>query len=304
MKPRLFITGGSSLLALNWAVAVRDRYTVILGQHNRVTRLAGVQTRPMNLESAASAVSLLEDIQPNAVVHTAGITSVEKCESDTMLADHINVDIAENVAKACAALGVPMVHISTDHLFSGDHAFVDERAQVLPVNAYAKSKAKAEVRVLQAWPEALIVRTNFFGWGPSYRQSFSDAIINSLRAGQPMHMFQDVHFTPIIATELAQAAHDLIDTKAAGIFNVVGDDRISKYEFGLMVARQFNLDLRLIVPDLLANRTSLALRPLEMSLSNQKIHRHLGRSMGSVADHLRLLHAQETSGIAKEIGSL
>lgn len=304
MKPRLLITGGSGLLALNWALAMRDRYAVVLGQHEREVRLLDVKARRMNLESVDSITSVLEEIQPQLVVHAAGLTSVEKCESNEGLAQHVNVDLAENMAKACARLQLPLIHISTDHLFSGKHALVDEAAQVEPKNAYARTKAAAEVRVLDAWPDALVVRTNFYGWGPAYRQSFSDAIIKSLRAGKRLSLFQDVYYTPIIAGELARIAHDLVDVKATGICNVVGDDRLSKYDFGLNVAKRFNLNSELIAPALIVERTSLVQRPLDMSLSNKKVRTLLDRPLGGIADHLSLLCAQENSKIIKELGKL
>lgn len=304
MKPRLLITGGSGLLALNWALAMRDSHAVVLGQHAREARLSGTEARRMSLDSVDAIVAILDELQPQMVVHTAGLTSVEKCEADETLARHVNAELAINMAKACARLHVPLIHISTDHLFSGDRALVDEGDQVEPRNAYARTKAEAEVRVMEACPSALIVRTNFYGWGPTYRQSFSDTIIRSLRAGKQLTLFQDVHYTPIIAAELARASHELLDLKVSGICNVVGDDRLSKYEFGLAVASVFALDPQLITPGVIVERTSLVQRPLDMSLSNKKVSALLGRALGGVVDHLVLLRAQEQTGLAKEFEEL
>lgn len=304
MKPRILITGGSGLLALNWALAVKDRYAVILGLHEREVILSGIETCRFELESSDTITADLERLQPQAVIHTAGLTNVEKCEVDKSLARHVNIDLAENVATACARLQLPLVHISTDHLFPGDHALVDESCPVQPQNAYGRTKAEAEVRVLEACPQSLVVRTNFYGWGPAYRQSFSDVIINALRSGKRLTLFQDVYYTPIIAMELARATHQLLERKVTGICNVVGDERISKYEFGHRLARSLGLDASLISSGLVAQQASLVQRPLDMSLSNYKVCKLLGRTLGGVSDHIALLHAQEQTKSFKELQKL
>lgn len=304
MKLRILFTGGTGLLALNWALSVRDRHTVILGLHEREITLAGVKSVKIDLEVISHLVNAIELEKPDVVIHTAGLTSVEKCETSPELAHHINVQLAVNVAQACAKLEVPLVHISTDHLFDGTVSMVDEICSVGPVNVYGRTKAEAETRVMKAHPKALVIRTNFYGWGTSYRQSFSDEVIEALRAGKELTLFEDVLYTPILAESAAQAVHDLLGLKASGIFNVVGDERISKYEFGIKLAQKFMLNANLIKPGSISDRASLVRRPRDMSLSNQKISTLLGRRLGGVAKHIARLYEQEQSGLAQELKAL
>lgn len=304
MKQRILITGGSGLLALNWAVAVRDRYSITLGMHKRNASLAGTQIESIDLESVGDLIRVFEEVAPQVVIHTAGLTSVEKCESEPELTHHINVTLASNVAKACAALGIQLVHISTDHLFSGQESFVTEEHLVAPINVYGRTKAEAELSVLQSNPQALVIRTNFYAWGTSYRHSFSDIVIEALRAGNDLTLFKDVFYTPILVETVAQAVHELIGCKATGIFNVVGDQRISKYEFGLKIAEEFDLDPRGISPGLFADQPNLVQRPHDMSLSNQKVCDLLGRRLGGIQEHMARLHQQELNGLAQEIQTL
>ena len=304
MKRTILITGGSGLLALNWALAIRDRYSVTLGLHERDISLAGIKTRQIDLESVDYLVRAFETVQPQIVIHTAGLTNIEECEAKPGLAQHINVKLAANVAQACAKLGLPLVHISTDHLFSGGASSVDETHPTAPKNVYGRTKAEAEFRVLEAHAQTLVIRTNFYGWGPSYRHSFSDVVIEALRSGKELTLFRDVYYTPILIEAAAQTPHDLINLKASGIFHVVGDERISKYEFGLRIAKEFNLDSSIISPGLLADQVSLVQRPHDMSLSNKKTCNLLGRKLGGVAEHIARLHQQEQNGLAQEIQHL
>lgn len=304
MAASVFITGGSGLLALNWALAVRDSHAVFLGLHERQVSLSGVRTRQVDLESVDSLERAFDEDEAGIVVHTAGFTNVDECEAKPDLARHINVDLAANVAKVCAKLNLPLVHISTDHLFHGTEAMVTEDTPVAPVNVYGRTKAEAERQVLAAHPQALVMRTNFYGWGPGYRRSFSDVIIESLRSGKERSLFKDVFYTPILIETAANAAHDLVKLKANGIFHVVGDERISKYEFGLKIAKEFALDAALIKPGYLADQPSLIQRPNDMSLSNQKACKLLGRKLGGVSGHIARLHQQEQNGPAREVRQL
>ncbi len=304
MKSSIFITGGSGLLALNWAVKDRDVFNVSLGIHKQGINLKGVQASPLNLECISTIEKFLDDLRPSWVVHGAGLTSVEECELNPELASYVNVTLAQNMAIACAKLKIPLIHISTDHLFSGHQALVDENCLVAPVNIYGKTKAKAEQLVLEAYPEALVIRTNFYGWGTSYRQSFSDVVINALRSKQRISLFQDVYYTPILAEVLVEVIHKLVGQRASGIFNVVGNDRVSKYDFGLRLANEFDLDGHLIDPDQLKNRPFLVQRPYDMSLSNQKITNFLDASVGGLDQHLMRLKQQENNGLARELSKL
>lgn len=301
MSGSVLITGGSGLLALNWAAAVRARMRVTLALYDREIQLAGVAAQYASLDSVDDVLRTLDAIGPDVVVHTAGLTSVELCEADEPLARHVNVDLAGHVAAACARRGLPLIHISTDHLFTGDQPLTTEDDPVEPQNAYARTKAEAERRVLDLCPDALVVRTNFYGWGPRYRRSFSDTIIDTLRQGAPLTLFVDVFYTPILAEALSRAVHDLVRRHATGIVHVAGDERISKYDFGLRVARRFQLDTGLVQPGRLADRPALAPRPLDMSLSNARACRLLGRPLGSVDAHLDRLWEQEQLGMAQEV---
>lgn len=304
MKSSIFITGGSGLLALNWAVKDRDVFNVSLGIHKQEINLEGVQALPLNLECISTIEKFLDDLQPSWVVHGAGLTSVEECELNPELASYVNVTLAQNMAIACAKLKIPLIHISTDHLFTGHQALVDENCLVAPVNVYGKTKADAEQLVLEAYPEALVIRTNFYGWGTSYRQSFSDVVINALRSKQRISLFQDVYYTPILAEVLVEVIHKLVAKRASGIFNVVGNDRVSKYDFGLRLANEFDLDGHLINADQLKNRPFLVQRPYDMSLSNQKITNFLGASVGGLDQHLMRLKQHENNGLARELSKL
>ncbi len=292
------------MLGLNWAVAMRERFSVVLGLHQRSISLAGVQSELIDLTSVEKLASQLEGARIASVVHAAGLTSVEQCELNPERAWYLNVDIAENVARACAKVDIPLIHISSDHLFSGKESMSTEEASPSPVNVYGKTKAEAETHVLSAHPKTLVIRTNFYGWGTGYRRSFSDRIIDALRQHHPITLFEDVYYTPILVQELVQAVHELVDQRVTGVFNVVGNECFSKYEFGIRVADIFDLDTRLIRRGTLSKVPELVRRPHDMSLLNRKVSTVLGKKILPISSQLTILQRQELQGIAKELRSL
>lgn len=298
---RVVITGGSGLLALNWACAIRDNVDVILGQHLRRTALRGAQVLTLDLETPAVLERQLRGIRADTLVHTAGLTSVDDCERQPKEAYRLNAILARDVAAVCEVVGLRLIHISTDHLFSGQTALVGETATPTPINEYGRSKFAAEILVTKAAPRALIIRTNFFGWGSRARHSFSDWIIESLRGGRRLRMFDDVFFTPILADAVALAAQSLLSLGAWGVYHVVGDERISKHDFALKLAQCFDLDIGLIERNSVADANLAARRPLDMSLCNSRACEVLGQDLGGLRDHFAALKEQERNGRAFEL---
>jgi dTDP-4-dehydrorhamnose reductase len=295
MNPGILVTGGAGLLAANWADAVKHRFAVTLGLHERRIAMQGVECRVVNLDSAGAVEVAIREAGAAIVVHCAAMANVEECEAAPHAAHHANVEIARNVAQACKSRGAKLVHISTDHVFSGTRSLMDEQAAIGPINVYAQTKAAGEAAVIDACPDAIIARTNFFGWGLPYRKSFSDTIIDTLRGGGEISLFQDAYFSPILMGSLIDATHALVDKGAQGLFHVVGDDRLSKYEFGLLIAHAFRLDRSLVKPTSLLARKDLARRPLDLSLSNRKMRDALCSELPdlSMDSQLKLLVQQK-----------
>jgi dTDP-4-dehydrorhamnose reductase len=303
-RKRLFLTGGSGLLALNWALLCHDKYDVILGLHNRIINPPFACTVHLPQATTQDLINTLSEISPHLVVNAAAVTNVEYCELHPEISYEVNVVFAEQIAYACDHLKIPLVHISTDHLFSGLSTFATEQTQPAPLNVYGKTKVEAESRVLNAFPNALIIRTNFYGWGTSYRHSSTDKVIKELQAGNVYTAFNDVYFTPILISDLISAIHDLLELGAKGIFHVVGNERLSKYDFCLLLANTLCLQQSLVQPISIHDVNNLVQRPKDMSLCNLKATQWLNRGLGSAVEGLVRLRDQSAQGYSRELQQL
>jgi len=99
---------------------------------------------------------------PDAVINAAAWTNVDAAEADEPAATVVNADAPAAMARACAALGIPFVTISTDYVFdgSGDTPWAPD-APTAPLNAYGRSKLAGETAVRAAGGQAAILRTSW-----------------------------------------------------------------------------------------------------------------------------------------------
>lgn len=272
MKKRILFFGGSSFLAHCWCNHIDHNSEIFLGVHNKSPESENYTNIKFDFDSEKDLTEKISSLNLDFIVNCIGYTNVENCEINYQQALRINSGYAAVVSKVSKKLNVKLVHISTDHLFDGKTNNNDENAKPNPLNNYAKTKLEGEEQVLKFNEDALIIRTNFFGWGPIHKKSFSDFIISSLENNISISLFSDVNYNPILVSELADAVNKLIDKKCVGIYNVVSNETVSKLDFGYLLAKEFDLDQKLIQSSALSNRKELVVRPSDMTLSTKKLN--------------------------------
>jgi dTDP-4-dehydrorhamnose reductase len=223
----------------------------------------------------------------HVVINCIGFTNVDRCESEVELCKFSNIEIPKMLAQHTLGTKTKLVHVSTDHFESELNTPRSEFARVWGINEYGKSKLEAEKLVLEHNPDALILRTNFFGWGRKHRPSILDWMILQLEQNLQLDAFEDVRFTPISILELFGIIEGLLDINMVGIVNCSGSDSVSKYEFGKLVAEIFALDSNLVVPVSIDSKGLTAQRPKYLSLDNNLVKSSLGRKMPSLAEMLQ-----------------
>lgn len=112
----------------------------------------------LDLADPASVLRVIADAAPDVIVSAAAYTAVDKAESESELAHAVNGAGAGTVALAAKALGVPLIHISTDYVFDGkgDRPY-RESDPTGPTGVYGASKLAGEEAVLAAYPEGSAV---------------------------------------------------------------------------------------------------------------------------------------------------
>ena len=112
------------------------------------------------LDRAGSVARAIEDHAPDAIINAAAYTAVDRAEEEFDLASRINGAAPGEMARAAAARGVPLVHISTDYVFDGtDAAPWSPTGGASPVNAYGRTKLAGEEAIRAAGGPHAILRT-------------------------------------------------------------------------------------------------------------------------------------------------
>lgn len=298
---RMLITGASGLLGANLVLDAHGEHEVIALYHRHAIELEGVQSISADLSRPGIAKELFDNLQPDWVIHCAADTSIDELESKPERAFRMNRDMAGKVAEAAQKAGARIVHISTDAVFDGWSGLYREGDPTEPVNVYGKSKLAGERAVQAVCPEALIIRTNIFGWNAQPKTSLAEWFIKNLLQGIPCEGFVDVYFNPLLVNHLCVIIASLIKSDLRGVFHVGSDQCISKYEFGVRLAESFDLNKELISAVEIETGSLQAPRPKNTCLDCSKIRKVINVGLLDLESNIGFFHELEQLGYVDEI---
>jgi len=272
---RILITGATGHLGQRTAARAADAGWSVIGTYFTAASEAGSER--LDIRDPGAVRELLQRVRPGVVVHTAASRSDWTTTADG----------AAHVAVAAAALGVRLVHVSSDAVFSGREVDYDEAALPDPVYRYGAAKAAAETAVRAITPTAAVVRTSvILGDGRGAHETLTHDLISGRTNGV---MFTDQIRKPVHVDDLADALLEFAANGYRGIINVAGPDVISRYDLGVLVARRDGLDPALLPAGTIAER---GLRiPTDVRLRTEKAASLL---------HTRLRGAREFMAAATE----
>jgi dTDP-4-dehydrorhamnose reductase len=301
---RIVITGASGLLGANALHAFRDELEVVGLHHRHPIRVARTTCMRHDLTDFDATAALLASLKPDYVLHCAALTDVDRCEAERELATLLNVGVPEFLGEACARQGIRLVHVSTDAFFDGEAGrYFTEEDPPTPVNFYGRTKALAEERLLGQAAAHLIVRTNFYGWNFQDKQSLAEWVLAAAGRSDPIGLYHDVRFTPLLANTLCRMLAGLMRAGATGIYHAASNRSISKADFGERVIHEFGLSAASVRRVSVRDRQSAAPRATNMALSMAKTRAVLAGADVAFEDDLREFRTLRERGYAQELKS-
>jgi dTDP-4-dehydrorhamnose reductase len=245
--PRLLVIGAGGFVGSWVARRARARFDVIEGTRRPPPGQPGTSIDLTNAESIRAA---FEHARPAAVILTAALADIDRCEREQDLAEAVNYQGPVHVARECQRRGARLLFISTDAVFDGTLREYPENATPTPVNFYGRTKARAEAAIQELLPTATIVRCSLvlgFATIPG-TNSYLDKLADTLRSGRVVRVPTAEYRNPIDVGTLAGLLVELAGRDAPGIFHVGSSDKMSRYELAQAIARELGTSPELVEP--------------------------------------------------------
>lgn len=217
---------------------------------------------------------------PAAVINAAAYTAVDKAEEQEPLATTINGEAPGAMAQACADLGIPFLHVSTDYVFSGTGT---ARWQVGdptdPPNAYGRSKLAGELAVQAAGGNFAILRTSWVF--SAHGANFLKTMLRLSETRDALTVVDDQIGGPTPADKIAEAlltmAHAMQAGQGGGVYHFAGEPDTSWAGFAREIFAQAGKQVQVTgIPS--SDYPTPARRPLNSRLDCTKLETDFGIS--------------------------
>lgn len=295
---KILVTGSNGLLGQKLVYKLRNRQDVELiataRGENRLIEQQGYQFRSLDITDKSKVDEVIDDVQPDFIIHSAAMTQVDDCENNKEACDRINVEAVEYIVNAAERNGCHLIHISTDFIFNGKDGPYDEEGTPDPLSYYGLSKLKGEQIVQKSNMKWAILRTVLV-YGIVDNMSRSNIVLwakGALEKGESINVVDDQFRSPTLAEDLADGCILAIDKEATGVYNISGKDQFSIIDLVRTVADHYGLDKGLINPVSSETLNQPAKRPPITGFILDKARRELGYEPHSFVEGMELMEKQ------------
>jgi len=238
---RILITGGSSYLGQHLVpLAMKSSAHSICYTFHQHDPLQRPQARYLNIRNQKEVELLIHEFIPDIIIHLVG--SNRGSDMSAVIEQG-----AKHITSAAMVVGARLIHLSTDVVFNGLEAPYDETSPPSPVNEYGRAKAAAEL-IVGRHENHVIVRTSLI-YGLRSMDHGTRWMVQALRSGKPIRLFDNQYRNPIWAETLSQACLELAANNHVGIIHVAGRQVMSRAQFALKmltwwgITEQHNLSI-------------------------------------------------------------
>lgn len=256
---KILVTGASGQLG----------YDVCRELEKRNAEYKGVGSRDFDLSDPQAAYAYVLNYAPDAVVHCAAYTAVDKAEEERGLCRKINAGGTEAIARCCRDLNAKMLYISTDYVFPGTGEKAYEAGDPTgALNVYGAAKLEGEQAVRRLTGRHFIVRISWvFG---IHGRNFVRTMLALGEKERALRITGDQFGSPTYTADLAPLLCDMIQTEKYGTYHATNEGICTWAEFAAEIFRQAGMDVR-VTPRPAAERPGGARRPCNSRMSKASL---------------------------------
>lgn len=283
MQKKILITGGSGLIGQSLTDYLSKSFFVMATYHtNPIKKPLYI---PLNLFEDQAVQALFSQEKFDFCIHLAANRNLDACEKNRDSVQTLNVRATELIAESCYVCSTKLIYVSTDHIFDGKGAnSYSEDDFPSPVQEYGKTKLEGE-KVALCLPNTLVLRIPIiYGISPYLnRNNFVENVIVTLKKGEIVYTdkTRERFFTYVM--DVCKALELLIIKDVCGIYHLSNDEKLTKFDFAELIAKNWRLNTDLLKP---LPEEGLALRPSLTYLNSQKLRKEIGFMPTTIADSL------------------
>ncbi len=282
----VFITGISGYLGQRLAQCAVESDEVSGCYYDHKPELPDqIQRVRVDIRDEREVMDAVSKAAPKIIIHTAALNG----GNDECMHQDVNAQGSANVARAAAAIGARLIHVSTDMVHNGCASPYEDEDEATPLNAYGRSKAQAEIWVGQIYSAATIVRTSLiydFRVMPRSTRFFASAIENN----QTVSLFNDVIRQPIALDTLVSALLRMARLNCPGFLNIAGKQAVTREYYERKLMDYWKVTAQEPLKSISAAQTHPAV-PLDLRLSLRRAESVLGELLPGLDEMFARLSA-------------
>lgn len=203
----------------------------------------GVGSKDLNITDKKAVFAYIRAYQPDAVIHCAAYTAVDKAEDEPEQCRDVNVNGTAYIAEACREIDAKMIYISTDYVFGDDGDRPHEvNDPVHPLNVYGQTKWEGEEAVRRILRKYFIVRISWvFG---EHGNNFVKTMLRLGQTHKEISVVADQFGAPTYTADLAPLLCDMVQTDKYGTYHACNSGCCSWAEFAEEIFRQAHMDVK------------------------------------------------------------
>ncbi|MEZ6065964.1 MAG: sugar nucleotide-binding protein [Planctomycetaceae bacterium] len=291
------VVGGNVAAYLSAGSRARKVTGLCRAEH---VRIDGCSTYHTDVRRCEEAVRWINDSKATQIVF-CGAASHSSWESATVQIDESLIESTRVWAEAAQQSGCPITIISSDAVFSGPQMFHDEDSSSHCGSMQANCIRQAETAASEACPQALIVRTNAYGWSPRGEQGWIERQLAGLRKNRLADADYIRHGTPILATDLAGVLMRVWSEGLSGTFHIAGAERVSPLKFVQRLGDSFQLPWLSLERGGSLNECPTGFASGECSLQTKRIRKAICLAMPMISEGLARLAEQDSTGFRNRL---
>lgn len=231
----------------------------------------GVDVKEMDITDAHKVNEVITETKPDAIIHCAAWTAVDKAEDEVELCRKVNRDGTKYIVDVCEKLDLPLMYFSTDYVFDGQGEEpwneYDERH---PLNVYGKTKYEGELEVERLKKHFIIRISWVFGINGG---NFIKTMLRLGKERKEVSVVNDQIGSPTYTYDLARLCVDMIQTKEYGTYHATNEGICSWYEFACEIFKQAKMDV-IVHPVDSTQFPTRAVRPKNSRMNKTELDKH------------------------------